>query len=253
MAGWMLDKNDPARLEIARRAVQLAEERSIYGDPDSGAHPLGKVRLADGREVNAHVVHAVDPIITDGNEVVLINRMREPGQGKPALPGGFIDPTKGGSETAVQAAAREAMEEAGIALDDGKPIGKRNMNRPQDVRVATFNVDQADISVEEKEKRQKTKDDMKAKYGIDEGDIFIVSTQAVRFDVPDLANTKLVAGDDAMPGSARRVEIASLKVEDMGIADHFEMIKETFPDKFKNRADGKSWVDATPKKDFGIA
>jgi ADP-ribose pyrophosphatase YjhB (NUDIX family) len=253
MAGWMLDKNDPARQEIAKRAVQLAEDRNMYGDPDSGAHALGKVTLADGKIVNAHVVHAVDPVITDGNEIVMINRTREPGKGKPALPGGFIDPSKGGTETAVQAAAREAMEEAGVKLGDGKPVGKRNMNRPFDVRVATFDVDAPDITAAEKEKRQKSKDDMKAKYGIEEGDIFIFSTQAVRFDVPDLANTKLEAGDDAEPGSARRVEIASLSIDNVGIPDHFEMIKETFPEKFPNRTKGKSYVDATTKKDFGIA
>lgn len=207
---WMIDNNDPARLEIVKRAKQL----HITGTPDKAAHALGPISLADGRSVNAHVVHAVDPIITDGEELVMINRRHDPGQGKPALPGGFIDPSSGGgAESAVQAAAREAIEEAGIDLTSATAtlIGARNVDRPFDVRVAK------DGGLEEK-------------YGIKQGDIFLVSTQAVRFDLPDLAGTRLVAGDDAMPGSARRVRITSLKRNDVGIPDHFDMIVAAFPE-----------------------
>jgi 8-oxo-dGTP pyrophosphatase MutT (NUDIX family) len=212
MPGWMIDDNDPARCEIVRRAQELG----IAGTPDKAAHSLGAITLADGRTVNAYVVHAVDPIITDGNQVVMINRKNAPGMGKPALPGGFIDPTQGGGvESAIQAAAREAAEEVGIDLQKTKAtlIGTRNMNRPFDVRVAANN-------------------DLQEKYGIKEGDIFMLSTQAVRFDVPDLARTKLVAGDDAAPGSARRVKIDSLTKDSVGIPDHFDMIAATFPDHF---------------------
>jgi len=215
MAGWMIDNNDPARREIVDRAQELG----ITGTPDKAAHSLGAITLADGRTVNAFVVHAVDPIITDGNEVVMINRKNAPGMGKPALPGGFIDPTQGGGvESAIQAAAREAAEEVGIDLQKTKAtlIGTRNMNRPFDVRVAANN-------------------DLKENYGIQEGDIFMLSTQAVRFDVPDLARTKLVAGDDAAPGSARRVKIDSLTKDSVGIPDHFDMIAATFPDHFPRR------------------
>jgi ADP-ribose pyrophosphatase YjhB (NUDIX family) len=172
----------------------------------------------DGRVVKAHVMHAVDPIISDGDELVMINRVNPPGKGKPALPGGMIDPTKGGGvESAVQAAAREACEEAGVDnLHECKSelIGTRNFDRPFDVRVATS-------------------EGLFEKYGIHQGDIFLVSTQAVRFFVPDLANTTLTAGDDALPGTARRVEISSLKKEDCGIPDHFDMIVAAFPEKFQ--------------------
>ena len=100
MVDWTIDKADPARLEIVERAKTLG----ITGTPDKAAHGLGSTTLADGKVVQAHVVHAVDPIITDGHEVVLINRKNAPGKGKPALPGGFLDPTKGGGvELAVQA------------------------------------------------------------------------------------------------------------------------------------------------------
>lgn len=216
MAGWMIDDSDPARLEIAERAKGLG----ITGSPDKPAHPLGKIALADGRVVNAHVVHAVDPIITDGASVVMIDRKNEPGKGKPALPGGFIDPMKGGVESAVQAAAREAMEEVGVDLAKAKStlIGTRNMDRPFDVRVAA-------------------NDGLKEKYGISAGDIFMVSTQAVRFDVPDLARTRLVAGDDAAPGSARRVRLDALTKDQVGIPDHYDMVAAAFPGTVGARGD----------------
>ena len=210
--GWMIDNNDPARLEIVERAKELG----ITGNPDKASHALGSITLANGQVVKAFVVHAVDAIITDGQKIVMINRSHEPGIGKPALPGGLIDPTKdGGVESAVQAGTREAAEEAGIDLGKAKAtlIGTRNMDRPHDVRVA--------------------KDDgLFEKYGIKEGDIFMVSTQAVRFDVPDLANTKLTAGDDAEPGTVRRVKISSLTKDSVGIHDHFDMITSALPEHF---------------------
>jgi ADP-ribose pyrophosphatase YjhB (NUDIX family) len=209
MPSWMIDDYDPARLEIARRAKALG----ITGTPDKASHPLGEITLTNGNTVNAHVVHAVDPIITDGEYIVMINRKHDPGMGKPALPGGFIDPTKGGGvESAIQAATREAAEEAGIDLENAnsKLIGTRNMDRPFDVRVAA-------------------NDGLEEKYGIKKGDVFMVSTQAVRFDVPDLAGTKLIAGDDAMTDSARIVRIDSLSRDSVAIPDHFEMIAAAFP------------------------
>src|SRR3954470_18850838 len=110
MTNWMIDEKDPARFEIVERAKKLG----ITGSPEKAAHALGEITLADGKTVRAHVVHAVDPIITDGKEIVMINRRHPPYVGKPALPGGFIDPTKGGGvESAVQAAGREAAEETG--------------------------------------------------------------------------------------------------------------------------------------------
>ena len=113
----------------------------------------------------------------------------------------------GGVESGIRAAAREAMEEVGIDLGQAHSIliGSRNMDRPFDVRVAA-------------------NDGLKEKCGIESGDIFMVSTQAVRFDVPDLAHTSLTAGDDAAPGSARRVRIHSVTRDAVGVPDHFDMI-----------------------------
>lgn len=192
--------SDDERAEIVRRALAL----QITATPDKAAHPLGALTRADGTRLNLHVVHAVDAVITDGIDVVLINRKNPPSQGMPALPGGFIDPQAGGrAENALAAAAREAMEEAGIHLHGGHLIGVRNFHRPGDIRFAWG--------------------DLPA-YGIRKDDAFLVSTQAVRFDVPDLTVTKLEAGDDALPGSARRVKLCSLTRAFMGVGDHYDMI-----------------------------
>src|ERR1700722_17359642 len=114
---WMVTGDE--RETVVQRAMALG----ITGTPDKASHNLGPITLGNGQVVTAHVVHAVDAVITDGKKVVLINRKNPPGQGKPALPGGFIDPTSGGVESAVQAAMREALEEVGIKLQGGVPIG----------------------------------------------------------------------------------------------------------------------------------
>lgn len=193
---WVLTAAD--RAEIVRRAVALG----IVGTPDKPAHALGWLER-DGARLAAHVVHAVDAVITDGVSVVLIDRKNPPSQGMPALPGGFLDPAGGGAENALQAAAREALEEAGIVLSGGVLIGTRNLRRPNDIRIAWNDL---------------------PGYGIRQGEAFMVSTQAVRFDVPDLAATRLRAGDDALPGSARRVALAGLRPEMLGVRDHYDMI-----------------------------
>lgn len=201
---WMLDANDPVALDIARRAGELG----ITGDPDNPSHYLGKTRMPDGTRALAFVVHAVDPVITDGKSVVMIDRAQDPGKGLPALPGGFLDPKEGGGvETAIEAGIREAFEEAGIILKGGVRIGQRAMVRPFDVRIARGNGLWDD-------------------YGIAHGDVFTVSTQTVRFDVPDMAALDLKAGDDALPGSARLVAIADITRESVGIPDHADAVRE---------------------------
>lgn len=189
--------------EIRTEIVHRAEALGITGAPDHPSHALGMVQTTAG-PLACHVVHAVDVVITDGISVVLINRKNPPSQGMPALPGGFIDPAADGrAENILQAAAREAFEEAGIKLQGGTAVGQRNFRRPGDIRIAW--------------------NDLPA-YGIAKDEAFLVSTQAIRFDVPDLAATKLQAGDDALPGTARRVKLAKLTRDAMGIGDHYDMI-----------------------------
>lgn len=204
---WTLDADDPARnmlvdAVLANKSQMVDKE----GVPTKASHTLGEVRLKNGKTVKMHVVHAVDPVITDGESVVVINRRFDPGIGKPTLPGGFLDPKEDGTvESLSTGAAREAAEEAGIVLEEGKPIGRRQFNRPHDIRIAQS-------------------DELFDKYGIKQGDIFLVSTQAVKFDVPDLKEKRLSVGDDATPGSARLMKINQLTPADMGVADHFMLI-----------------------------
>ncbi len=188
--------------ELMRRVAKLGE----VDVAEDCCHHLGEFTL-NGRQVKAHIIHAVDAIITDGESVVMINRKNDPGKGKPALPGGFIDPQAGGAEGSVIAATREAQEEAGISLNasDGKMVGHRRMQRPHDIRIARKDMPQ---------------------YGIKEGDVFTVSTQSVFFYVPDLKQKKLTAGDDALPGSARLVALRDITSESVGIVDHEAMIVE---------------------------
>lgn len=61
---------------------------------------------------NVAVSSAVLITSADGN-ALFIRRARDPGQGKLALPGGFIDR----GESAEHAAIREVREEAGVRLD----------------------------------------------------------------------------------------------------------------------------------------
>lgn len=52
-------------------------------------------------------------VLTDAGEILLIQRGREPFQGRWALPGGFADM----DETLEEACRRELMEETGIAVE----------------------------------------------------------------------------------------------------------------------------------------
>jgi len=210
-AGWMIDANDPARLEIAERAKKLHVDSS----PDKASHELGTITLSNGQKVNAWTVHSVDPVIisADGQYVVTIKRRNDPGKGKPALPGGLIDPKAGGPkgsvETAIEAAVREAGEEVHIDISKAKAtvIGARNMDRPDDIRIARG-------------------DGLFKAYGIKDGEAFMVSAQPVLFIVPGLSQEMINAGDDAEEGSAKLVKISDLKKEDFGIPLHYDEIMQ---------------------------
>lgn len=199
---WMLSSNDPARDEISRRAKELG----IISTPDKAAHALGTVALLDGRVVNTHVIHAVDAIITDGTSVLMITRKNEPSKGMPALPGGFMDPVAGKVESLATAAMREALEETGVTVQGkGKPVGERNFDRPYDVRICRGN-------------------GLYEKYGIADGDLFMVSTQGIRFDVDNLQDIPLHAADDAE--DAYTVPIEQVTEDFVGVPDHAHMVQQ---------------------------
>jgi 8-oxo-dGTP diphosphatase len=62
---------------------------------------------------------AASVCLRQGNEVLLVQRGKEPGKGKWAFPGGKVQ----WGETAAQAALRELHEEAGISARIGHLIG----------------------------------------------------------------------------------------------------------------------------------
>jgi ADP-ribose pyrophosphatase YjhB (NUDIX family) len=196
---------DPGlRAEIAARAVA-----GHFGDePGDVAHALGEVALPDGTSRRAHIRHAADAVLLDDHgQVALITRLENPGRGKLAVPGGFLDPALGGVESSRAAALREAVEETGISLAllaqaQVSQIGHRLYNRPFDIRSAWNNLPHTDIRL---------------------GELFLISTLGFRVKLPgDLRHVKLQAGDDA--GAVGVFEIARLAREQFAVPDHLDMI-----------------------------
>jgi ADP-ribose pyrophosphatase YjhB (NUDIX family) len=204
---------DPA---IQSEIIRLAIAGNFGDSPSQAIHFLGNITLPDDRKVKVHLRHAVDAIMVDPyDHVVLITRKYNPGAGLLACPGGFIDPLSGKDgqlvvENALEALFREAGEETGISrklLERAKviPLGHRSYNRPFDVRFIWRDMEGTDIKL---------------------GDFCLVSTQGFCiFTQQDLSRTILSAGDDADIKAGIKVpKISMLKPELMGIPDHYPMI-----------------------------
>jgi ADP-ribose pyrophosphatase YjhB (NUDIX family) len=180
-------------------------------DPDPDVKPaeyLGPITLPDGEIAGLYLRHAADAIMLDDcGQVILITRLNNPGIGKLATPGGFID----NGETVEQAARREAMEETGIAealVAAARTIGvlPRLYDRPRDIRVAYSDLPGTAIC---------------------KGDVMMIPTQGVCLKFPgDFTQTALKAGDDA--GAVRVLKISGLDPDAFGIPDHLPMIRQAF-------------------------
>lgn len=69
--------------------------------------------------MNEDIVLAVGVVITDGaGRVVLVKRGKEPQRGRWTVPGGSVEP----GESLQEAAAREALEEAGLQVRIGREV-----------------------------------------------------------------------------------------------------------------------------------
>ncbi|MBB5374368.1 NUDIX domain-containing protein [Acidocella aromatica] len=196
---------DPAlKAEIVARCVA-----GKFGDePSHAVHSLGSVTLPDGTQRRVHLRHAADAVLLDDHgQVALITRIHNPGRGKLAVPGGFIDEVDGKPESSRTAALREANEETGISPDllvqaEVSQIGHRIYDRPFDIRSAWNNLPGTDIRV---------------------GEFFTVSTLGFRVKLTgDLREIPLQAADDA--GDVQVYEIASLRREQFAVPDHLDMI-----------------------------
>jgi 8-oxo-dGTP pyrophosphatase MutT (NUDIX family) len=177
-------------------------------DPDPIARPaeyLGPITLPDGKTVQLTLRHAADAILLDDfGQTILITRLNNPGIGKLAIPGGFID----GAETAETAARREAIEETGISpqlLAGAKTLAimPRLYDRPGDIRVAWNNLPGTEIK---------------------KGDVMMVPTQGVCLKISgDFTKFSLQAGDDA--GAVHVAKISELTQVQFGIRDHLPMLQ----------------------------
>jgi 8-oxo-dGTP pyrophosphatase MutT (NUDIX family) len=197
--------------QIIDPALQRAIITRILRDHDPNpvvgpAEYLGPFTLPDGKTVELCLRHAADAILLDDlGQTILITRRNNPGIGKLAIPGGFID----GDETVDAAARREAIEETGISphlMSTAKTLTilPRLYNRPGDIRIAWNNLPGTRIK---------------------QGDIMMVPTQGVCLKLPgDFTQLPLAAGDDA--GTVQVAKIRDLTPKQFGIGDHLPMLQE---------------------------
>lgn len=198
---------DPAMQHFATTRILAAK----LGDtPSEALHDLGMLRVRGGGQVRLYARHAADAIILDDfGQIVLITRRHDPGAGKLALPGGFIDEIDGVPEAPATAARREAIEETGIdpaLLTTPEAIGRRTYDRPFDIRAAWNDPPGTKIK---------------------QGEWFGVSTQGFCFRIKgDLTKIHLQGGDDAKDAAV--YVIARLRTADFAVPDHLPMIRAAF-------------------------
>lgn len=172
---------DPA---VQNAVVALATQATAgRAGPAAATERLGTVATPEGN-VTVHLKHAADMVVMDllGN-VVLVKRGQNPGKGKWALPGGFIEDTSFGRiERASEAGLRELAEEAGLKVSSAPVhVGVWRINRPFDIRYANrdiCNCATGDVDIRE-------------------GDLINVTSQGFLVVVDDLSREGLNAGDDA--------------------------------------------------------
>jgi ADP-ribose pyrophosphatase YjhB (NUDIX family) len=195
---------------LRARLIGMVLAADLADVPGVTCNFIGRVALADGSERGFFVRHAVDAVLSDAaGNVVLITRLHQPGKGRLAIPGGFLDLVDGLCEDVVTAARRELEEETGVAsaiIEAAalQGVGRRRYDRPFDVRIAWADIPHT---------------------GILTGDIFMASTQPVYLrTAEDLTRVTLRAGDDAV--AARVANTREMDEGTLGIPDQLGMIAE---------------------------
>ena len=194
------------RDEIIRRC----QNGNFPDEPNAVANDLGMILLPNGESIRAWLCHAADAVILDDyGQTILITRLHNPGRGKRALPGGFLDKTPEGVELSRHAALREATEETGIAAEilakaEIMQLGHRRHIRPFDIRQAWNDLPGTPVRKNE---------------------LFTVSTLAFRMRVTgNLQDIALQAGDGAT--AINIVSARHITLEELAVPDHLEMISE---------------------------
>ncbi|MBU6448277.1 MAG: NUDIX domain-containing protein [Rhodospirillales bacterium] len=192
--------------EIARRC----QNGDFPDEPQEVSNDLGLIDLPGGESVRVWLCHAADAVILDNyGQTLLITRRHNPGQGKKALPGGFLEMTASGMEFSRNAALRETMEEADISAEilaqaDIMQLGHRRHVRPFDIRQAWNDLPGTPIRKNE---------------------LFTVSTLAFRVKLAgNLRSLALQAGDDAT--GLTIIPASEIALDELAVPDHLEIIHE---------------------------
>lgn len=193
---------------LQEEIIRRCQNGNFPDEPNAIANDLGLIALPGGKNIHVWLCHAADTVILDDfDQTILITRLHNPGRGKRALPGGFLNKTPGGVELSRHAALRETMEETGISTEilakaDITQLGHRRHVRPFDIRQAWNDLTGTPVRKNE---------------------LFTVSTLAFRVRLPgDLQDFALQAGDDAT--AIHIVPARLVTLEELAVPDHLEMI-----------------------------
>ena len=93
----------------------------MRGPADRGLRSLADVSSPSAADPGLPVVPCVGAVVHDAHgRLLLIRRGHEPGKGAWSLPGGRVEP----GETSAQAVEREVLEETGLVVRAGEPVGR---------------------------------------------------------------------------------------------------------------------------------
>ncbi len=209
LSGWMVEAKDfnaALTAQYLQHGFSLTNETNLTGQPTSPVTHIGNLSLQEQNRPFFSVA-AIDGILTDGKNIVVIERRDEPGKGKFTLSGGFIDDS---AEKAAMSAIREIAEETGVFLDQ-----------------AYYNATLSEKRLTDRTDVRQIQGEYLSNKGLHNGDVMAITTSGTLIHVPDLDyyREQVVAGDDAK--KAQVVDITTLIDQGTGIEDHLELIMDS--------------------------